>query len=331
MSETVVSEASVVIDGAKTVRKAKGRERTVTKNSLSSPFGCQWPTLPSGVTPEILAEIKRTFEPLVSVLAKKKSRNRKNTERRRKEKEEKKETDEEKKQKALRLQLALGINEVTRSLEKDRLRLLMVCRSAKPEILTSHLCALSATRQCPALALFHLSETLAPLLKMNTVLAVGFRKKSVQGGATEGAEVSDFDNLVALAVERCPKIHVPWLNFRDCTPDEVVHSLPLQRIKGPWLKPEDQQKLHGRRRLKKQVPNKEPPEDDRLSNSPEMPEQSKKRKHEDVAASLDENDGVRERKKVKKMPFGQTSIKQIKIISKTLKGKTKKKKGNKKK
>ena len=50
----------------------------------------------------------------------------------------------------------------------------MVCRSAKPALMTSHLCALSATRGCPAIAVFNLSKILAPLLNMNTVMAVGF-------------------------------------------------------------------------------------------------------------------------------------------------------------
>ena len=53
--------------------------------------------------------------------------------------------------------------------------LLQVCRSTKPSILTNHLMLLSATRSTPCCAIFGLSDVMAPLLKMKTVAACGFK------------------------------------------------------------------------------------------------------------------------------------------------------------
>ncbi len=72
-------------------------------------------------------------------------------------------------------QFVVGINNVTRCLERDKLRAALVCLSARPPLVTQHLVMLSATRDCPVLALPNLSNTLSPLLGINSVLAIGFK------------------------------------------------------------------------------------------------------------------------------------------------------------
>ncbi|XP_077124364.1 ribonuclease P protein subunit p38 isoform X2 [Ranitomeya variabilis] len=99
----------------------------------------------------------------------------------------------------LRKQLAIGINEVTRALEKNDLDMVIVCKSAKPEMITRHIIELSYSREAPACQLPRLSENVAPALGLKSVLALGFRKSSV------------FREQVLAIKARVPPLHVPWL------------------------------------------------------------------------------------------------------------------------
>lgn len=74
-------------------------------------------------------------------------------------------------------QLLVGINSVTRELEKDGLRAGIVCLSAVP-LLRRHLLMLAATRGVPFAGLKAFSKTAAPLLGIKTALAVGFKVRS---------------------------------------------------------------------------------------------------------------------------------------------------------
>ncbi|MEE6466722.1 hypothetical protein FKM82_007031 [Ascaphus truei] len=100
----------------------------------------------------------------------------------------------------LRKQLAIGINEVTRSLEKNELYFVLVCKSAKPAMLTNHLIELSASRDVPACQLPRLSENIAPVLGLKSVLALGFRRDS-----------DVFLEEVKAVMPRVPPLNVPWL------------------------------------------------------------------------------------------------------------------------
>jgi len=74
-------------------------------------------------------------------------------------------------------QLLIGINSVTRELERDGLRAGIVCLSAVP-LLRRHLLMLAATRGVPFAGLKAFSKTAAPLLGIKTTLAVGFKVRS---------------------------------------------------------------------------------------------------------------------------------------------------------
>ena len=73
-----------------------------------------------------------------------------------------------------RSQLTIGLGSSTRCLEKDQLRLVIVDRST-PTLLHRHLIQLAAVRQCPAVAANRLSQTLASLLGMRSLVAIGFK------------------------------------------------------------------------------------------------------------------------------------------------------------
>ncbi|XP_036763942.1 ribonuclease P protein subunit p38 [Manis pentadactyla] len=103
----------------------------------------------------------------------------------------------------VRKQLAIGINEVTRALERNELLLVLVCKSAKPAILTSHLIQLSVSRTVPACQVPRLSERIAPVIGLKCVLALGFKRNT-----------TDFAYEVKAIIPRVPSLNVPWLQDR---------------------------------------------------------------------------------------------------------------------
>ena len=106
--------------------------------------------------------------------------------------------------KAARRQLAVGINEVTKALERNELRLVLVCKSAQPAHMTSHLVALASTRRVPACQVPRLSDSVARPLGLKSILALGFRR---------GNELEDelFSDTVDAIIPRVPPHNVAWL------------------------------------------------------------------------------------------------------------------------
>ncbi|KAK0147858.1 Ribonuclease P protein subunit p38 [Merluccius polli] len=115
---------------------------------------------------------------------------------------------------AARRQLAVGVNEVTKALERDQLRLLLVCKSAKPKHMTDHLIALSVSRAVPACQVSRLSGIVSEPLRLKSVLALGFRR-------CRPAEEDRFAELVGDIIPRVPPLHVAWLPGRGAT-DELL-------------------------------------------------------------------------------------------------------------
>ncbi|XP_072250398.1 ribonuclease P protein subunit p38 [Leuresthes tenuis] len=105
---------------------------------------------------------------------------------------------------AARRQLAIGINEVTKAMERNELRLLLVCKSARPKHMTNHLIALSATRGVPACQVPRLSQSVSEPLGLKSVLALGFRRCSSKGEET-------FTDAVDAIRPRVPALDVAWL------------------------------------------------------------------------------------------------------------------------
>ncbi|XP_078694992.1 ribonuclease P protein subunit p38-like [Branchiostoma floridae x Branchiostoma belcheri] len=180
--------------------------KRVSKNLLDSPYQRTWPTLEKGVTPEILSKLKSDLGAVSTYLRKETSKGKR---KRAKTAEDAgklaRSVEEQELARQLKSQLVLGINEVTKALEKDRLRLVLVCRSVKPALMTQHLFLLSAVRCVPALCLSGLSETVAPILNFRTVAAMGFKKTSTEDNTT-------FDPLVEFVTARTPPIKISWLN-----------------------------------------------------------------------------------------------------------------------
>nr|XP_005480341.2 ribonuclease P protein subunit p38 [Zonotrichia albicollis] len=204
---------SVIQPGTATLRKAK---KTTVKTCLDNPFVFQWKTIDGEDMHFILETLEERIKhiglkKIESPRKKKRSFTKKQTERKcdASTNDFPKEEAESHPQKpgwtdiSIRRQLAIGVNEVTKALEKNELLLLLVCKSAKPAMLTSHLVELSASRATPAGQVPRLSETLAPLLGLTSILALGFRKHS-----------DTFTEAIAAIIPKIPALEVPWFQYR---------------------------------------------------------------------------------------------------------------------
>ncbi|XP_055152620.1 ribonuclease P protein subunit p38 [Symphalangus syndactylus] len=117
----------------------------------------------------------------------------------------------------VRKQLAIGVNEVTRALERSELLLVLVCKSVKPAMITSHLIQLSLSRTVPACQVPRLSERIAPVIGLKCVLALGFKKNT-----------TDFVDEVRAIIPRVPSLSVPWLQDRIEDSGENLETEPLE-------------------------------------------------------------------------------------------------------
>ncbi|XP_053322483.1 ribonuclease P protein subunit p38 [Spea bombifrons] len=117
----------------------------------------------------------------------------------------------------IRKQLAIGVNEVTRALEKNELILVLVCKSAKPEMITKHLIDLSASRAVPACQVPRLSENIGSALGLKSVLSLGFRKDSV------------FVEEVKAIIPRMPSLVVSWLESHPQKEAETTDAAPAEK------------------------------------------------------------------------------------------------------
>ncbi|XP_015279250.1 PREDICTED: ribonuclease P protein subunit p38 [Gekko japonicus] len=146
---------------------------------------------------------------------------------------------------SIRGQLAIGINEVTRALEKNELLLVLVCKSAKPAMITSHLILLSASRAIPACQVPRLSERLAPALGLTSVLALGFKRST-----------DAFAEVTEAIIPRIPHLDVPWiqhgteqppvsedLQLMDLQAGELTQSEPGECASSPKQKRTDSSQL----------------------------------------------------------------------------------------
>ncbi|XP_058232318.1 ribonuclease P protein subunit p38 [Hemibagrus wyckioides] len=117
--------------------------------------------------------------------------------------------------KRLRDELAIGINEVTKGLEKNELGLVLVCDSVKPPHMTNHLISLSQTRSVPACQVPGLSASLAGSLGLTSVLALGFKRQS-----------SAFADTITVLTTKVPPLDVAWvpIGTRASKPESEQHQ-----------------------------------------------------------------------------------------------------------
>ncbi|KAK7886786.1 hypothetical protein WMY93_026407 [Mugilogobius chulae] len=204
------SSATLAMGTPKMPPKKEVKKFTQSKAYFSSPFQSQWSSLPQEDMHFILKTVK---DKLVSSGFQKKE------ERLFRPWRKKKEVDSDtpkvmgEGEKAstngwtdvsVRRQLAIGINEVTRALERNELQLVLVCKSVKPRHMTEHLITLSASRAVPACQVPRLSATVGQPLGLKSVLALGFRRPQ------EGQTLL-FTDVIEAIRPRVPEQRVAWL------------------------------------------------------------------------------------------------------------------------
>ncbi|KAI5092341.1 ribonuclease P protein subunit p38 [Silurus meridionalis] len=194
--------------GQKATKKEKKKPLPV-KTCLGNPYDLKWKPLEKGQARFIL---KTVTEKLSSLdLRKQHGKVFRKWRRKRKDKKENQESMDtaEPTQKSdercwtdkrLRNELAIGINEVTKGLERNELGLVLVCDSVKPAHMTSHLISLSQTRAVPACQVPGLSAGLAGALGLGSVLALGFKRQS-----------GTFADTVEALAAKTPPLAVAWV------------------------------------------------------------------------------------------------------------------------
>ncbi|XP_073702780.1 ribonuclease P protein subunit p38 [Garra rufa] len=200
---------------AKAVTKKEKKKPIPVKTSLNSPYTIQWCPLER----ENKHLILKTLQVKLSAVGLQKQRVNRVREwgsKRRSRKKASKPTEDQKPTESVqtpskptepcwsnpsvRKQLAIGINEVTKGLERNELSLVLVCNSVKPAHMTFHLIPLSKTRSVPACQVPSLSDTLAVQLGLKCVLALGFKR---------GSEV--FEDVVRTITPVVPPLNVSWI------------------------------------------------------------------------------------------------------------------------
>lgn len=206
----------IMAAAGKSVKK-ENKRYIPTKTSFTSPFIPKWSPLPQEDMHFILKTLKDTF---VSIGFEKKEPKVFRPWRKKKKQESppppesdlQVNQDAEREQTvkngwtdvAARRQVAIGINEVTKALERNELKLLLVCKSVKPKHMTDHLIALSATREVPACQVPRLSQSVSEPLGLKSVLALGFRRCPSQDGDM-------FSDVVEAILPKVPSLDVAWL------------------------------------------------------------------------------------------------------------------------
>ncbi|CAI8007728.1 Ribonuclease P protein subunit p38 [Geodia barretti] len=193
---------------ARTVNKSLGKS---FKNTLDLPFKLKWPAIPQETATELFSELTRALNGVKFTSTNKKLRRGK---KRKTEGEEdvgrqpkRQRVDEGGEGTALteqellalpeqgtssanppsppppppeelvakRSQIVVGVNEVTRGLERNNLRAAVVCLSVRSPLLHDHLQVLSATRNVPCIALNGVSAAVAPVLGLKRAMTIGLK------------------------------------------------------------------------------------------------------------------------------------------------------------
>ena len=115
--------------------------------------------------------------------------------------------------------LCVGLKETVRTLEKGNLIAGVICLSTCPIELQTWLLGLVAVRRgIPFIGLHDVSPTLARLLNVTTVMALGFKKDASL----------HFPTLCSLLAEKSPPIDFPWLRAKhtmEPVSDDVISSI----------------------------------------------------------------------------------------------------------
>ncbi|XP_013400826.1 uncharacterized protein LOC106166727 [Lingula anatina] len=182
--------------------KIAAKKKKSLKQVLSSPYNVSWPAVEKQTEVVLLERIKKELSQNFVTRPRVPQQIRRNKQQMKKWREEQRKV-EDIASKATQSSVYIGINRVTKGLERDEVSAVIVDRDV-PVMMTRHLMLLAATRDCPAVCLSGLSSVIGPVVGMKSVAAISF-KKSVQGASTL------YDDLVEFVSSHAPVLQVPWL------------------------------------------------------------------------------------------------------------------------
>lgn len=107
--------------------------------------------------------------------------------------------------------IVLGLNAVTRALEKNQLRLVICTRDLTPARALQHLPVLCAMKLVPLCPISMTSQSLAELFgeaEIRTVICMGF-KRPIDEKNDERKEI------VSLIASKCPILDIPWIPSQE--------------------------------------------------------------------------------------------------------------------
>lgn len=210
----MAGQAQTVPQPARTIRNANQLRIT-----LSSPYAFQthWAEVNADEKKEILDSLGKFFGELPSLAAERKRR------------KQKKQTpgcsqqhvteDQEKDKvviKALKSVVIIGINQVTKGLEKGQLEAVVLNQpNAHEAVLSEHLKVLSGTRNTPVCVLPGFSERMRKLFSMKHVVAMGFKKCNNRPDHLP-AKLYDSIRQISQKIQNVtPVIALPWLHTEE--------------------------------------------------------------------------------------------------------------------
>lgn len=133
-------------------------------------------------------------------------------------------------------EIVIGLNAVTRALEKDQLRLVVSTRDLSPSRVIQHLPVLCALRKVPICPISMTSQALAKLMgssELRTVICFGFKRTN---------DASVWDKIVSLVVSKSPSIDVPWVPTNG-TVLQRASEMAIPKLKVSDMKAKRQQTL----------------------------------------------------------------------------------------
>jgi len=196
----------------------KGKQPTF-KQVFDSPYTVHWPNVSDENRNFIVEQLTSDLSNYIAVPPKKTISM---EERKKLTKEEKKQLKAERKKmqkerrriekeqkKKLPPSMCFGINEVTRGLEREKLRLVIVCKDVQPLILIQHLPVLAKIKGVPLCPLSNSTAHFAKLFGMRSIVAFGFKVHE------DNSTPDIFGLLVESIIAKVPPIGISWLNIMN--------------------------------------------------------------------------------------------------------------------
>ena len=141
--------------------------------------------------------------------------------------------------------LAVGLNQVTRALERDEAAIVVLCRSLKPQLLSQHIPVLCHQKQVPLCAVYDLAAKLGATLGCRRLTALAVCKPlkllpSTDSTTTQegtqpklpaaGSTTPDYMALVEELRPAIPVLSIPWLEEASYKTLQVKQVLAVPKL-----------------------------------------------------------------------------------------------------